>query len=93
MNTIWKKTIGAVNNDGIALIEVPQGSKFLTVQIQNGSPAIWFLCDPDQPFVVRAIQWVGTGIEVRNPDALVYIATVQQHNGTFVSHFFERIIK
>lgn len=93
MNTIWKKTIGAVNSDGIALIEVPQGSKFLTVQIQQGEPTIWFLCDTDQPFVVRVIQWVGTGLAVKSLDDLVYIATVQQHNGTFVSHFFERIVK
>lgn len=93
MTTIWKKTIGAVNSEGIALIEVPQGAKFLTVQIQNGSPAIWFMCNPNQPLVSRSIQWVGTGNEVKNPDELVYIVTTQQFNGSFVSHFFERILK
>jgi len=93
MKTIWKKTIVKINHNGIALIEVPKGAKFLTVQNQHGEPTLWFLCDPKQPLETRSIQWVGTGVDVKNPDELVYIGTIQQHGGTFISHFFERILK
>lgn len=93
MTTILKATISAINRYGITGILVPQGAKFLTVQIQYGEPVIWYMCDTQQPFVTRTIQVVGAGNEVSNPDELVYIATTQQYEGKIVNHFFERIAK
>ena len=96
MTTIWKRELNTIGPDDTFKIDAPKGAKFLTVQMQYGSPTIWFLCDTEQPMEPRIIQWAGTGINIENPHELTYIATVQIENargGTFVNHYFERAKK
>jgi len=96
MTTIWKHELNEINVDDTFRFNVPKGAKFLTVQMQYGSPTIWFLCDSEQPMEPRIIQWAGTDIDVENPHELTYIATVQIESirgGTFANHYFERVAK
>jgi hypothetical protein len=66
-------------------VEMPAGSRLLTVQAQGGAPTLWALCDERAPKAMRRIWCYGTG------DALLgtwpYIATLQL--GTSVVHYFD----
>lgn len=73
---------------GPQTIEMPQGAQILTVQMQNGEPQLWALCDPDAPKENRHIAIYGTGHQVKkNPG--VYIETFQMLSGKLVFHAFE----
>lgn len=85
--SIWKYPLRAGAGDDIA-IQMPQGARLLTVQMQGAAPWLWALVEPDRPREQRQFQVVGTGWELDWSDAKrEYIGTVQA--GTFVWHFFE----
>ena len=69
-------------------IALPEGAKILTFQMQDRSPFIWALVDPDASLESRTFRVVGTGHELW-PDEGSYdhVGTVQQ--GPFVWHLFE----
>ena len=50
---IWKFMIGI--GTGEQRIQMPQGAKPLSVQLQNGAPVLWALCDEGSPTVSRRI--------------------------------------
>ncbi len=82
---IWKWTLKMVDNQ---VVNMPIGAKVLTVQMQNGEPQVWALCDEANPTEPRQIAIYGTG----NPLPLEpgeYIATFQMHDGALVWHAFE----
>jgi hypothetical protein len=58
---------------------VPEGAEVLDVQLQNGEPAIWFMCDTEKPKVSMHLVIHGTGRPIEElgfPQQ--YIGTVQQ---------------
>jgi len=68
---------------------LPKGSKLLTVQMQNGRPKLWAICDPNAVLQEpRRIGIYGTGNPIPE-DPGIYIATFQMHNGDLVFHVFE----
>ena len=86
MKTIWKFSL---HPDGDS-IQVPKGSKVLTVQLQNGSPCVWFLVDRDvyEVGLVRLII-IGTGWDIpAYKDSWNYIGTFQLKSGSLVFHVF-----
>ena len=80
---IWKFMIGI--GTGEQRIQMPQGAKPLSVQLQNGAPALWALCDEGSPTVSRRIWAYGTG------DAMIrawpFVGTLQI--GAAVLHYFD----
>lgn len=84
MKTIWKVPIQISDEQQIA---IPKDSEILCVQVQYGTPCLWFLCDPQEPNHVKTIRVFGTGHPVVEKLVGRYIGTFQQP--PFVWHVFE----
>jgi len=85
MRTVWKYQIPI--KDYFEL-ELPQGAKILTIQVQYGEPQLWALVDPTAQLEFRLFRLSGTGHPITNRN-LDYIETVQQLEGQFIWHIFE----
>lgn len=72
MKTIWKFPLKITNEQ---LINVPAGSKLLTVQMQGDVPCLWALVDPNTETSLCTIQTFGTGHPAEN--AGTYLSTYQ----------------
>ncbi len=85
---IWKWTLKVKNYQ---IIEVPEGSTFIDVQVQSGIPCIWAICDEKASRETRAISMFQTGelIEAENGFELGirYISTFQK--GDLIFHVFQ----
>ena len=69
------------------LILMPKNAEVLDVQMQNGTPCIWAMVDPDEPLKERYFIIVGTGHPL--PDKRgAYIGTFQMHGGELVWHLY-----
>ena len=83
---IWKYPLGAICTD----LKMPNGSKILTVQIQNDNATLWAIV-PTVGTVEQSRRFrlhpTGAGTHEIKGD---YIGTVQQANG-LVWHVFEEI--
>jgi hypothetical protein len=82
MKTIYKYPLTAVTR-----VELPEGSKLLTVQLQQGIPTLWALIDTTRPPTTRTIVLAPTG-HTLDENFNDYLATVQMPDG-FVWHAFE----
>lgn len=91
MNVIYKYCIDVGENK----VNIPLGSKFLSVKMQRDVITMWFLVDVDKcdspiyPNEIREFLVVGTGHPFKSED-LTYLGTVLSTNDTFVWHIFER---
>lgn len=84
MQTIWKIELTA----GSGAATLPKGAKPLSIHLQNGSPQMWLMVDPDQELEQRHFHIAGTGHEL--PDNLGdFIGTFLVQNDTLVFHVFE----
>lgn len=83
--TIWKQEFDI--DDTVALI-LPKGAEILSCQVQNGTPCVWYLCDPTQPEEARVLRVIGTGHPIINNE-LKFIDTIQLMDGKLVFHVFE----
>ena len=82
---IWKYPLEVVPQQ---ILEMPFGSKILTVQVQQEIPCIWALVNPEIYLDNREIRIVGTGHKFDDP-LFKYIGTFQQLDGSLVWHVFE----
>lgn len=84
---IWKWTLLQKERQTILM---PEGAKILTVQVQDGNPQLWALCqeNSDVPKQKREIAIYGTGNPVPEPNG-TYISSFQLEGGAFVFHAFE----
>ncbi len=90
MTTVWKYQLKIVDVQDLAL---PRGAVLLTVQVQDGTPCLWALVDPEQHSLEsRRFDIVGTGHEF-DSTGLAYVGTFQLRNGALVFHLFERTRK
>lgn len=71
MAVIWKFPLAR----GVNILDVPQMSSILTVQVQDGVPCAWVLVDTENRPSRCKIDLIGTGEEFRRADYL-YIGTV-----------------
>ena len=85
MKSIWKYELKVLPEQSI---EMPFGSRILTVQVQYDVPCLWALVDPLLRLVTKSICIRGTGHE--HNDLGKYIGTFQQQNGSLVWHVFEK---
>jgi hypothetical protein len=89
MLTIYKYTI--LPNDKFE-IEMPEGAKILTVQIQYDRPRLWALVDPSAKLEKLTFLVRGTGHYIHEKmENLKYINTFQFREGVLVFHLFQVI--
>lgn len=79
---VWKFAIGVGTGD--QHLPMPAGARPLAVQMQDGLPQLWALCDAAAPIVTHRVAALGTGDDV--PEGGRYIATLQA--GRAVLHYF-----
>jgi len=72
-------------------LDLPEGARPLTVQMQGSQPCLWALIDPSRPKTLRVFRLAGTGHPIEDPGALSFIATFQMSNGMLVFHVFEQL--
>jgi hypothetical protein len=82
---IWKWFL---SNSFKQTLLMPPGAKILTVQIQNGEPHLWALCDEALPKTERTLCIYGTGIPITE-NLGEYIGTFQIDGGSYVFHIFD----
>lgn len=81
---VWKFSIGV--GTGEQHVQMPTGARVLSVQLQDGMPQLWAVCDPTAAKVLRRIVAMGTGDDGAPADA-PYIDTLQV--GYAVLHYFD----
>jgi hypothetical protein len=90
MKTIWKFELSPDN----MVLKMPKRAKVLSVQTQLGKPCIWALVDTENGFEERTFEIFGTGHEIPDDGAeRIFLDTFQLHNGMFVFHAFEKVVK
>jgi hypothetical protein len=62
------------------ILLVPEGTKFLCIQLQNGKPCIWAEIEKGVPCTEVTLISVGTG-HGAVPEAMRYLGTVVQPDG------------
>ena len=81
---VWKTEITA----GSGITMLPIGAKPLSVHVQNGTPFLWSLVDPNAEMGEKAFHIAGTGHEL--PDNIgQFIGTFLIAGGSLVFHVFE----
>lgn len=70
------------------LVTMPKEAKILTVQVQNGTPCIWALVNPENETEDVPIRIHGTGHNISDPERLAYIGTFQMPRYGLVFHAF-----
>jgi hypothetical protein len=88
--TIWKYTLLVEDEQ---TLEMPEGARLLTVQIQHGRQQLWALVDDAEKLVSRAIATRGTGHPADGLDECDYLGTYQLSDGALVFHVFDRGVR
>lgn len=83
--TIWKYNLPTAWE----VIDMPQGAKVLTVQMQRDAPVLYALVDPAQPPEVHELTIHGTGHPIMADEVGQYVGTFQ--DGWYVGHVFDRV--
>lgn len=74
------------------VVQLPWGSRILSVGVHNGVPYLWCVATDDSRLVDRKIIRVGTDYILPEANRAVYIGTVSeidQHGAPWDWHFFE----
>lgn len=69
---------------------IPSGAKFLTLQMQDGAPTLWFQVDSSRSKQDRHFVVCATGGPLAS-DLMGYLGTFQK--GWFVGHVYEVVNK
>jgi hypothetical protein len=71
-------------------LQIPAGSRILSVDVQHGVPCMWVLVDPANSAVTRRFRFAGTGHPITESiEQLDFIGTFQMHGGSLIFHIFE----
>ena len=82
---IWKFVMGIAD---LSFFDIPEGAKFLSLQVQGGLPCLWFLVDPEGGKEHRTFTVRTTGERFPDGDVIgEYFGSFQI--GGFVGHVFE----
>lgn len=84
MRTIYKYPLEITD---IQSVEMPKGAQILCVQMQNGTPCLWAMVDPDRPMETRGVITIGTGHQC-NADGYTYVGTYRIVQPVLVFHVF-----
>jgi hypothetical protein len=70
-------------------VDMPVGSRVVTVETQGGQPCIWYECDPSAPSERRTFTAIGTGHLI--PPGQEYVGTSHDVAGAgLVFHVYEQ---
>ena len=83
--TVWKYVL----KQDTTTVDIPEDSKFLSVQIQGGEPVMWWEVDPNKTKYTYHFAIVGTGWENSVYPNYNYLGTFQVMGGAFVFHLYE----
>lgn len=85
--TIWKYDIETAKRQTIS---VPKDALFLDLQVQRGTPRVWFMVDPENEREDITLNVFATGELVEEVHALTktYLGSYQLAEGHFVGHVF-----
>lgn len=86
MSQIWKFTLQPVCE-----IEMPLGSKILSVVAQDNNTCIWAKVDPRVEKIKRRFVGFGTGHEIPDDVEMSFVGTAFLNNDGLVFHIFEVI--
>lgn len=87
MLTIYKYKIPL--GDSFA-IEMPQGARALSIQIQRGVPQLWALVDNTAPKVMEQFELRGTGHDCAGLEKAQHVGSFQLDDGALVFHVFHK---
>lgn len=86
MKTIWKYALEVSDRQ---TVNMPVGSKMLSIQTQNEKPCLWVLVNPKEVGLIDiTIRIYGTGHNIES-EQLTYIDTFQLSGGMLVFHAFK----
>ena len=85
MTMIYKYVLQPGRN----VIQLPQFTQVLTVQMQDDDMCLWARVNITKPLNTRVFDVVGTGHAMSDDPRLLYVATVQMAGGALVWHVFE----
>ncbi len=71
------------------IIEMPEGSEVLCVEVQRDAPYIWVMCDSSRRKEMRIFGVKATGQDFGDADRTDYIGSFLLDGGSFVGHLFE----
>lgn len=87
---VWKYEIPVADNFALRL---PEGARFLHVDVQDGHPRLWVLVDTEQAIEDKFFVLAGTGHPIPEaPEQLAHIGTYMLLDGALVFHLFERFV-
>jgi hypothetical protein len=69
-------------------LQMPEGARILSVQVQRESPCLWALIDPDAQIVWRNFRVFGTGHPLPPSFVGEFLGTFQLRGGDLVFHLF-----
>jgi len=76
--------------DGLrTTVNLPIGSRVLTVKLQYNQVFLWALEDSTKPEIERVFLVYGDNEEIPKDQNLLYLETLLQHGGSTVWHVFE----
>lgn len=84
MKTIWKFPFSIEEFIGLRM---PANATLLHVDVQNGTPCLWAVVNPDEPMVLRNLRVIATGQAFAVDYDDEHVATFQ--SGQFVWHVFD----
>ena len=70
-------------------VRIPAGARLLSAQVQNGTPCVWALVQPDAGLVDRTLYIRGTGHSASGMAVLPFVDTFQLRGGDLVFHVFD----
>ena len=86
MITIYKYR---VQLEEIFTVALPAGAEFLSVQVQNGNPEMWFRVDTSRDELPQLFGICGTGAELpAKLRSAPFKGTFQLNGGDYVFHLF-----
>ena len=72
-------------------INLPESGQVMSLQLKDGKPNLWVLCNPKARLEGRVFRWYVTGEVFEDKIDSAYVGTLQfvEEAGTFVYHLFD----
>lgn len=86
MREIWKFKVEIADTFTVSM---PKSARFLSVQMQKGTPQMWFLVDPSEEKMDLRFGIRGTGQPFVITPFDKFLGTFQEAGGTLIWHLFE----
>lgn len=82
---LWKWRLKAPRST----VRMPECARVLSVQVIDGVPHVWALCDPKRKLVARTFDICGAGLPVQEGKN-IYVGYFSLLEGSVIFHVFEK---